>query len=187
MLSISIMADSSASSAKRSFLGGLTGTLGVVVGIFILLLLCCVVGVVFTQMGDSENTSQEQTTNGSTESSDSGQAEPASPTQVDVLTVDTASFIKEFDSNQLASESKYEGKWLKFTGYIDNISEDILGTYFITLVPTNDEFYFGTSIQCYFENSDSLLSLSNGSQVTLQGKFDTQSFNILVKECSVVN
>lgn len=179
------MADSSANSATKSFFRGITGTMGVVVGIIIVLLFCCVVGVALTQMGDSDssNTSQQQTSNEESGSSETN----VEPTQVEVLTVDTGSFIKEFDANQLASESKYENQWLKFTGYVDNISEDILGTYFVIIHPTNDEYYFGTSIQCYFESREPLLSLSNGSQVTLQGKFDTQSFNILVKECQVVN
>jgi ethanolamine utilization cobalamin adenosyltransferase len=45
----------------------------------------------------------------------------------------------------------------------------------------------GTSIQCYFDNKEDLLSLKNGQKVTLRGKVDTQMMNVLVKSCEVVD
>ena len=105
----------------------------------------------------------------------------------EILEVDTKSFVAEFDENQLAAETKYEDKLVKFTGYIDNISEGIMGEYYVIIQPTADEYYMGTSIQCYFDNKEDLLSLKNGQKVTLRGKIDTQMMNVLVKSCEVVD
>ena len=102
------------------------------------------------------------------------------------IEVDTKAFVTEFDENQLAAEAKYKGKIVKFTGYVDNISEDIVGEAFVKIDPNNDQYYYGTSIQCYFKSKDALLNLKNGQQVTLQGRFDSQIMNILVKDCQVM-
>ncbi|HAP37689.1 hypothetical protein A2574_00055 [Candidatus Shapirobacteria bacterium RIFOXYD1_FULL_38_32] len=113
------------------------------------------------------------------------QQEEEKPVEETMLVV-TADFIDEFDKNQLAAEEKYEGRKIEFTAYIDNISEDITGTPFLSLQPSNDEYYFGTNIQCFFKDKSELISLENGQQVTVQGKVDTQMMNILIKDCKVV-
>ena len=102
------------------------------------------------------------------------------------IIVDLADFVGEFDKNQLSAEEKYEDTLVQFTGYIDNISEDITGDYFVILQPSTDKYYFGTSVQCFFEDKAQLTSLENGQKATLQGIVDTQMMNVLVKTCTVV-
>ena len=107
--------------------------------------------------------------------------------KTEIIKVNTQEFIAEFDKNQLAAEEKYKGKLIEFSAYIDNISEDILGSPFLSLKPTNTEYYFDTSIQCFFADKSELISLQNGQKVTVQGKVDTQSLGIIViKECKVI-
>ena len=114
--------------------------------------------------------------------------EAPQPKQEEIVEVETTSFIREFDENQLAAEKKYEGKIVKFTGYIDNISEDIIGTPFLSIGPTTEEFYVGTSIKCSFwKDEDDLTSLKNGERVTLQGGFRSQTFGvIMIRDCKLI-
>lgn len=105
----------------------------------------------------------------------------------EALEVNVQEFIDDFDKNQLAAEEKHSGKLVKLTSYIDNISEDILGTPFLSLKPAPDEYYFDTSIQCYFKDKSELTSLENGQQVTISGRVDTQELGIIsIKDCQVV-
>ena len=105
----------------------------------------------------------------------------------ETVKVSMQEFIAEFDKNQLSAEEKYEGKIVELSAYIDNISEDILGSPFLKLKPTSQEYYFETGIQCFFEDKSELISLENGQKVTIRGEFDAQSLgNILIKECEVI-
>lgn len=102
--------------------------------------------------------------------------------------VSTSEMIAAFDDNQLAAEKTYKGKGVQLTARIKNISEDITGTPFLSLEPSDaEEYYFGTTVQCMFENSDDLLSVSNDSLVTVKGVVDEQSLGIiLVEDCMIV-
>ena len=134
---------------------------------------------------DTNSTQQSQQSSQVQEKKEANSTTTKKPTKtpVPVVKVNLASFVKEFDANQLAAEQKYEGKIIQTTGYVDNISEDIVGDYYIILNPTSDKYYFGTQLQCYFDDKKSLLHIKNGQKVTVQGKFDTQEMNILVKHC----
>jgi hypothetical protein len=110
------------------------------------------------------------------------QASPA-----EVVTVDVATFVAEFDKNQLAAEAKWEGKTIKFTGKVGNISEDITGTPFVIVQPrTAGQYYFDTAIHCSFESKQQIIALENGKIATFQGTVDTQLGDVLVDDCSVV-
>jgi len=102
--------------------------------------------------------------------------------------VSTTEMIAAFDDNQLAAEKMYKDKGVELTAKIKNISEDLMGTPFLSLEPINaEEYYFGTTVQCMFENSDDLLSVSNGESVTVQGVVKEQSIGIIViEECKIV-
>ena len=114
-------------------------------------------------------------------------SQPSQSQETQVTEVSTQSFIAEFDKNQLAAEEKYKGKIIKFTAVIDNISEDILGTPFLSLQPTADEYYFGTTIKCDFSNKSQITALENGQSITLQGTVDTQSLGIIsIEDCKVI-
>jgi hypothetical protein len=132
--------------------------------------------------------SSPTTTSNSNDNVNQAQEESsAEPTEVveENMVVDLAEFVSEFDKNQLAAETKYEKKMIETTGYVGNISEDVMGSFFIILNPTNEEFFIGTAVQCYFENKEALTSLEKGQQVTVEGRFDSQLMNILVKNCSL--
>ena len=111
---------------------------------------------------------------------------PTTTPIVKPIKVEIGSFIKEFDSNQLAAESKYSKKTIQLTGYVDNISEDILGNYFITLRPSKDKYYVGTQVQCFFDNRKVLLHIKNGEKVTVIGRFQSQDLGIIgIEHCKL--
>lgn len=101
--------------------------------------------------------------------------------------VETKAMIDAFDNNQLAAEKQYKDKYVEFTAQIKNISEDIVGTSFLSLAPANaGQYYTGTTIKCSFKNSDDLLSVSNGQTVTLKGKVKEQSLGIIsIDDCQI--
>lgn len=105
----------------------------------------------------------------------------------ETLKVEILPFIKDFDENQLAAEEKYKDKYIEFSGYIKNISEDITGSPFLSIYPNTDQYYYGTYIQCFFEEKSDLISLKNGQKVSIQGKFSSQTLGIIVvKDCKVI-
>lgn len=151
---------------KKFLKWGLIGFIGLIV-----------IGAIIGSNSDSNDVSPK---------SESTTKNPESVIQVEAVKVNTQEFIAEFDKNQLAAEEKYKGKVVELTAYVDNISEDILGKPFLSLKPVNNEYYFDTSIQCYFKDKSELTSLENGQQVSVQGKVDTQSLGIIsIKDCSV--
>jgi hypothetical protein len=106
------------------------------------------------------------------------------PATLPAIEVDTLTFIGDFDKNQLAAEEKYKDKKVKMTAYIKNISEDIGGAFFLSLTPSSDKYYFGTTVKCTFQNKSALTSLENGQQVTVEGIVKEQSLGIIsVHDC----
>lgn len=154
----------------------------IIIGVIIFFV---VIGIVGALAGGDNNTASN--TNNQTSDTTNQQEQPQVQDQTP-MTVVTADFIAEFDKNQLAAEEKYKGKLIEFTAKIKNISEDIMGSPFLSLEPElADEFYYGTTVQCFFEDKSQLTSLENGKTITVRGTADTQSLGIIgVKKCQVV-
>jgi len=102
--------------------------------------------------------------------------------------VETSDFIEEFDTNQLAAEKKYKGKRLQLTARIRNISEDIMGTPFLSLEPSSaEDYYMGTTIKCSFKDEDALMEVSNQQIVTVEGMAQEQSLGIIsLNDCQIL-
>ena len=167
------------------FTSAFKGTLGKGCGCVTLIIIGVIAIGVIAGMGSSSSKTDEKTQQQQSKVTGEG-SQPTEEEKVGDVEVNLSSFVKEFDENQLAAETKYEDKWIMFTGYIDNISEGIMGEYYVIVQPSADEYYLGTSVQCYFDNKEALLDLKNGQQVSLRGKVDTQVMNVLVKSCEIV-
>ncbi len=143
--------------------------------IFVILIIVAIAG------GGGKNQNTKDTTKETKSAKEKIQEE-----KKEVVKVEINSFIKDFDSNQLAAEKKYEGKVVEVSGYIRNISEDITGKPFLSLIP-KPTGYFGTSIQCFFDDKEELTTLKNGQKVTVKGDFKAQELGIIMLEkCTVV-
>jgi len=131
------------------------------------------------------------TTNTSSQPSTTSNNSPAkSEEQVAPTVVDAATLVAEYDKNKISAEGKYTGKTVETTGYIKNISDDITGKYYLSLNPSNEQYYFGTTITCYFADKSAkseITTLENGQSVTVQGKMADMSLGIVVmNDCKVV-
>jgi len=134
------------------------------------------IGIIITSVnGGSSNTS-----NNTNNTSNAEETKTATK-------VTTTAFIGEFDKNQLSAEQKYKDKLVEFSAVIDNISEDIASTPFLSLKPSSDQYYVGTTIKCSFASKSDITSLANGQTVTLQGTVKNQSLGIIdIRDCKVV-
>jgi hypothetical protein len=150
-------------------------------------IIAIVVIIGFAGSGGS-SPSSETSDNSNTEAKSDNKENVAEEKMMTYEEVNTQVMIDAFDDNQLAAEKTYKDKPVQITAKIKNISEDIMGTPFLSLEPSNaDDYYFGTTIQCLFENEDDLLSVSNGQLVTVQGIVKEQSLGIIgIRECKIV-
>lgn len=150
---------------------------------FAILIVLGVIGSFASDEETSSSTNNNQEVVSEEESEDNSEEQEKTE---EVVVVDITEFVEEFDKNQLAAEDTYEGKTVEFTGYVGNISEDIMGSYYVIVNPTDEDYYFGTAVQCFFKDKSALTSLENGQQVTLKGNFDTQLMNVMLKKCEVL-
>ena len=153
---------------------------------FLGIIIFILVGGVIVATSGACKTETTTTTASNPQTQNNQQAEPTQPAP-EAMKVVTTDFIAAFDKNQLLAEEKYKGKLIEFTAKVQNISE-VMGSPFLSLEPeTPDGSYFGTTIQCFFEDKSQLLSLAKGQKVTVQGIVDTQSFGVIgVEDCQVV-
>lgn len=109
------------------------------------------------------------------------------PTTAVAEEVNATEFIGAFDKNQLKAEQQYKDKRIKMTAYINNISEDIVGSPFLSLQPTAEEYYFGTTAKCNFKSKDELTSVEKKQQITVEGTVTSQDLGIIgLKDCTIV-
>lgn len=88
-----------------------------------------------------------------------------------------ATLLKDFRENDVYARQKYEGRWLKLSGYIVNSPQEVKsgnGGFTIHLSDTNKNVHMSTEIlPCTFSKNDrdTILTLRRGQFVTLYGKF----------------
>ena len=143
-----------------------------IIGIVILIFI--VIGI-FSGGSDNKSSNKKET-----------KKEQPKEIKKEIVKVDTRSFIKEFDDNQLAAEKKYEGKIVELTAYIMNISET-LGKPYLVLDTTPNGGESLTSINCKFNSKEELLNLKNGQRITVRGEFESQDFGVIgLVNCEIV-
>jgi hypothetical protein len=105
-----------------------------------------------------------------------------SPTSA-IIVIDAVILVAEYDKNKVAAQERYTGKIIQTTAYVQNISKDILGKYYITTSATADGF--GTKIDCYFDDKSQVLTLENGKKATFKGTMQDMSLgSIYIDNCS---
>lgn len=104
--------------------------------------------------------------------------------ETELIEIAAADLFAAYNENEVAADSKYEGKKLKITGTINNIGTDILDNVYITL-DTGEVLY---SVQCYFKDGDEeakVADLKKGDTVTLIGVCEGMSLNVIMKRCEI--
>lgn len=152
---------------------------------FGVLILIGVVASVGKSGTTTSNTEGQSVSNSGSSDSPAKAEEQAAPTVVDATTL-----VAEYDKNKISAEGKYTGKTIETAGYIKNISDDITGKYYLSLNPSSEQYYFGTTITCYFADKSAkseITTLENGQSVTVQGKMADMSLGIVVmNDCRLI-
>jgi hypothetical protein len=105
-----------------------------------------------------------------------------SPVSAPPLELDFKTFTKEFDSNQVAAESKYNDQVVRLTSKISNITDSGLSFH----GPTDLENFSMTQVSCDVSDANSLIPLKNGQSVTFQGEVSGQSMGVISLDNCVV-
>ncbi len=156
----------------------------IITGIVAVILIFGVIGAIGGSKG-SNSSPENSSTNSQPTTANAAVTQPAA--KAAPMVVDATALIAEYDKNKLSAQDKYTGKTVQTTAIIDNISSDITGSYFLSLKPSNDQYYMGTSIQCYFQDKSALTPLAKGQSVTVSGTMQDMSLGIVeMKDCNLV-
>lgn len=149
----------------------------IITGIIVLVVLFGIIGAGGSKTSTNNTAGNNQAANEAT-------------TQQTATVVEPLALIGEYDKNKIAAQDKYTNKLVQLTAYVSNISNDVTGKYYLSLHPTNEQYYVGTSITCYFADKSAkseITSLENGQSVTVQGTMGDMSLGIVVmNNCKVV-
>lgn len=155
--------------------------------IFTFIGVIAVLGVIGSAMGGGDespaaadnDTTTVTTDEGSDEVAEVADEEPAKkdkaakkdkPAPVKAMNVRSTKLAKEFEQNELAADSKYQGKTLRITGRIDKIDTDIWDDekYILRLGGKWDI----VGVNCNDMPTEELATLKQGQNVTVIGQFD---------------
>lgn len=112
--------------------------------------------------------------------------EPSPEPEFDVEVTATV-LLNAYDTNQIGAEKEYDGKTLKVTGTVRSIDRDIFNQPYITF-ENSDNQYSLISVQCYFSSDDEvdkIAELSPGDTVSVIGKCDGKTLNVVLRKCTM--
>lgn len=103
-------------------------------------------------------------------------------TQVEPMKVTVKEIADDFDSNQVAAEEKWNGKYVEFSAEITNITDS--GLSFSNIA--SKQFSLA-QISCRTTDKQQLISVKNGDTVTVRGTVGKQSLGVIdVSNCQIV-
>ena len=121
---------------------------------------------------------------GDSESGSTASAPRQEVQEESAIAVTAVKLATEYKDNQVAADIKYKDKIVEVSGTVETIGKDILEDSYV--------FFEGAGIvnriQCYVSkaNEASIASLASGQKVTMRGRVDGGTFNVIVKNCEVV-
>lgn len=119
-------------------------------------------------------------TSGSNNSTDQKQAQQEPAKEAEQVTA--SQIADDFDGNQVAAESKWNGKYVQFTATVSNITDSGL-----SFTNIGSKQFSLTQISCSISDKQSLLSLKNGESVTVKGTIRKQTIGVIdMTDCEVV-
>src|ERR1035437_2606407 len=101
---------------------------------------------------------------------------------VEATKISVTELADDFDSNQVAAEKKWGGKFVEFSAEITNITDS--GLSFSKVA--SKEFSM-TQISCGIKDKNQLLTLKNGETATVRGIVGKQTIGVIdLSNCEVV-
>jgi len=103
--------------------------------------------------------------------------------QAPSYTLSANQLYNEYNSNEVAADSKYKGKVVIVTGTIQDIGKDIMDDAYIVIGGGG----FLDGVQCTFTKGEqsSVARLSKGQSVRVKGEVAGKMGNVLVNKCSL--
>ena len=152
--------------------------------IITVILIIILLGIIGSAMGgDSTNNVSQKNNVIQNEKTDSQGVSQ----EIEFIEITAMKLSQEYDDNKVAADAKYEDKFLKVSGVIDDIGKDILDNPYVTLEGPESMFF---GVQCMFPKNDEskLIDLSKGQNVTLTGKLSGELIgNVILRGCSISN
>lgn len=119
-------------------------------------------------------------TNPTSNSTDQKQAQQEPAKEAEQVTA--TQIADDFDGNQVAAESKWDGRYVQFTAVVSNITDS--GLSFSSI---GSKQFSLAQISCKVSDKQSLLSLKNGESVTVKGTIGKQTIGVIdMTDCEVV-
>lgn len=104
--------------------------------------------------------------------------------KVPEVKVKAATFISEYNSNEVGADKKYKDKFIEITGSVHSVGVMFDQPFVLIQGGQYDVFM----VQCMInnKNKDSVADLSKGQNVTMAGTVEGKSLHIEVKDCQLV-
>lgn len=105
------------------------------------------------------------------------------PSNEQCLSVAAPKLLNDFIKDKVKAKQFYNGRTLKITGIVENISEDYMHDVCVAL---DSETEIGYSVQCTFKNRDEISKISSlrkGNTVTIVGKFEMFFLGVHIEDC----
>jgi hypothetical protein len=104
-----------------------------------------------------------------------------SSSEVVVASGTAGGIANTYEQNEVLADARYKGKVITIGGYIDSVGTDIIDTPYVTLSASPDAFF--PSVQCFFKDSSSLMTLRKGQYISITGRCEGKLFYVLMYDC----
>lgn len=88
--------------------------------------------------------------------------------KIEYIKVTANDLCSEYESDEIAADKKFKGKYLEVTGIVDRIDSSFTDSPIVGLKCGGE--YSLTSVGCSFTSADEAAELSKGTSITIQGK-----------------
>jgi hypothetical protein len=114
-------------------------------------------------------------------------AAPAQAAAPEVMQVEAAQLLADFDSNEAAADLKYKGKVLQVTGHVDKVDTEVLNDdQYVVQLDDGSEYSF-LHVNCNDISATQAAAVLPDSTITVRGTFkDGGDLGIEIKDCQVL-
>ena len=108
---------------------------------------------------------------------------PLESTPRPAITITAEQLSREFEANEVRANAQYEGQWVRVTGTVESIEEDIFEDEMLKL----EGGLWGVSCD-YNDETDSAKAqrLNIGDRVTVLGQIDDYLLGVSIKHCEIL-
>lgn len=112
-------------------------------------------------------------------------AQQATPEPAIVVTSDK--LASDYKDNQVAADAKYKDKIVEVTGTVDSIGKDITDSSYVTF-EGESQYSVINKVQAFFSksNESALIDVKKGQKLTLRGRVEGGSFNVILRDSEIV-